>query len=142
MTTLGKSYLSWSVHPLLQNSITRSVSIVSIIIFVSLVASHSFSHLGYGIISACCLLSSMARYFLPSHYTVDEQGLRCELLWHTTFREWSYFGRGEIRTYGIFLSPFVCPSRLDTFRGIFLPFNNNEDILLSFVKRHVQIKKK
>ena len=142
MTILNKSDLSWSVHPLLQNSLYRSACVICIIIFVSILASYSFSHIGYGIISLCCLLFSMARYFLPSHYTVDEQGLHCELLWHETFREWSYFVRGEIRSHGIFLSPFVRPNRLDTFRGVFLPFNSNDDILLPFIQRYVQIKKK
>ena len=142
MTILNKSDLSWSVHPLLQNSLARSASVICIIVFVSIVASYSFSHIGYGIISVCCLFFSMVRYFLPSHYTVDEKGLHCELLWHETFREWSYFGRGEIRGHGIFLSPFVRPNRLDTFRGVFLPFNSNDDILLPFIQCHVQIKKK
>ena len=142
MTILNNSHLSWSVHPLLQNSLARTASVTSMIVFVSLVASYSFSHVGYGVISVCCLLFSMVRYFLPSHYTVDEQGLQCELLRYKTFHEWSYFGRGEIRAHGIFLSPFVRPNRLDTFRGVFLPFNKNQDILLPFLKRHVQIKKK
>ena len=142
MTILTKSYLRWCVYPLLQNSWARSASLVFVIIFVSLLASYSFSHIAYGVFSVVCLLISMARYFLPSYYTVDQRGLTCKLLWHKTFHEWSYFVRIEIRSHGVFLSPFVCPSRLDTFRGVFLPFNNNADFLLPFLKCHVQVKKK
>ena len=38
---------------------------------------------------------------------------------------------------GVLLSPFIAPSRLENFRGLYITFDNNRDAVLDFVKEHV-----
>ena len=64
-------------------------------------------------------------------------GLECRHLGRRQARQWTQFHRIDTRPNGLFLSPFTRPSRLDSFRGFFLPFHQNRDAVVYYVRRYV-----
>ena len=129
--------LAWSSHPLAQEPRGRSVVLGVVIGAVSLASALAFQGLGYGLISLVVLTGSMSRYFLPTRYRLDAVGVRASHLGRSRTQAWEQIRRAEPRRDGVFLSPFPRPSRLDSFRGIYLRFHDNQDEVREFVQAHV-----
>jgi len=117
---------SWVVHPLGQEPRWRSAALVAIIAATSVLAAASLDGLLYGLFSAVALTLSMSRYFLPTRYRVDGDGVAWRLFtWRR--RPWRDFARVDERPDGLFLSPFARPTRLDPYRGLHLRFGPGAD---------------
>ena len=132
--------LCWEVHPLRQEKASKSLSLIVIVATVSWSTAYSFGHFGYGLLSLCVLILSMAHYFFPSRYKLDEIGVSRDILGRQTRRVWTEFRRLDARSNGLFLSPFARPSRLDSFRGFFLPFHAEGDQVVYYVQQHVDLR--
>ena len=132
--------LCWEVHPLRQEKASKSLSLIVIVATVSWSTAYSFGHFGYGLLSLCVLVLSMAHYFFPSRYKLDEIGVSRDILGRQTRRVWTEFRRVDTRSNGLFLSPFARPSRLDSFRGFFLPFHAEGDQVVYYVQQHVDLR--
>lgn len=132
--------LSWKVHPLRQEKVGRSLLLIAIVGTASWSAAFSFGHVGYGLLSLCVLVLSLAHYFFPSHYRLDENGISRDHLGRKSQRAWTDFRRVDARSNGLFLSPFARPSRLDSFRGLFLPFHGKGDQVVYYVQRYVNLR--
>ena len=130
--------VTWSVHPLRDAPRHRSVLLLGLIGGVSGLAAASFGGALYGGVSLAALLASVSRYLLPTHFCVDAEGVATRL-WLWRRRPWSSVRRVDRHVDGLFLSPFVHPSRLDTYRGLFLPFGDGTDgpALTAFVEARV-----
>ncbi|MFH1569433.1 MAG: hypothetical protein ABIL09_15665 [Gemmatimonadota bacterium] len=130
--------LSWTVHPARQEPALKTAALCAGIATFSGLVTFSFGRLAYGIIYFLVLTASMARYFLPSRYAVDEEGVTWRLLVRR-HRPWSAFRRVDERDEGLFLSPFNRPRRLDAFRGLYLPWGPDTDgaAVLALARSHV-----
>lgn len=133
----GDGPFAWKVHPFFDERPVKSLSLLAIIIFVTLVAALSFGHYLYGAFSLAVLVASLSKYLFPSYYTLNCTGFQCRHLGRLHVRRWTEFRRVDTRLNGLFLSPFARSSRLDSFRGFFLPFHQNRDAVVYYVRRHV-----
>ncbi|MEC7227727.1 MAG: hypothetical protein VXW00_12715, partial [Candidatus Latescibacterota bacterium] len=70
----------------------------------------------------------------------DENGISRNHLGRKSQRAWADFRRVDARSNGLFLSPFARPSRLDSFRGLFLPFHGKGDQVIYYVQRYVNLR--
>ena len=118
--------LAWTVHPLRVEPAWKSAALVALIAGFSTLAAASLGGAVYGLISLLALAGATARYLLPTRYVLDEREAAWrQLTWRR--RSWSAFRRVDRHADGVFLSPFRRPSRLDSFRGVFLPFGPGVD---------------
>lgn len=111
---------TWTSHPLRDEPMPKSVFLILIILSSSFIIGWSFQSYTFALVSCVLLSTAMSRYFLPTRYTLDENGF---VITHLGFKKtyaWSQFHRADPHPDGIFLSPFTKPHRLDTFRGQFL----------------------
>ncbi len=118
--------LAWTAHPLREEPAWKSAALGAVIVGLSALAASGFGGAVYGLISLVVLAGSTARYLLPTRYVLDDR----EAAWrHLTWRRrsWSAFRRIDRHADGIFLSPFRRPSRLDSFRGVYLRFGPGVD---------------
>ena len=132
--------LCWEVHPLRQEKASKSLLLIVIVATVSWSVAYSFDHFGYGLLSLCVIVFSLAHYFFPSRYRLDKTGVSRDLLGLQIRRSWTDFRRVDTRSNGLFLSPFARPSRLDSFRGLFLPFHAERDQVVYYVQQHVDLR--
>ena len=129
--------LSWKAHPLIDEPRAKSAVLCALIAGLAIGAAFSFDGLAYGLITLVVLALSLSRYFLPTRYALDKSGLEIAHLGRNQHRTWAQVQRVDIHKDGIFLSPFVRTSRLDSFRGCFLRFDTEQDPIIHFVQAHV-----
>ena len=111
--------------------------LVALIVASSAAAAVGFEHWFYGAFSLGALTISLSRYFFPTRYVLDGKGINSEHLGLKQRRSWAEFRRVEEHRDGIFLRPSVRPSRLDSFRGVFLRCDQNREDVARFVRCHV-----
>ena len=129
---------SWISHPLVEEPWPKSAALVAAILAFSALAAATFEGLMYGAIALAVLSGSMSRFLLPTSYEIGGSGIAVSHLFRRRLRTWEEIRRVEVREDGLFLSPFPRPSRLDSYRGLFLPASGMEvEQLQELVGRHV-----
>ena len=128
--------IQWIVHPVVQESLPKSVALILIIASVGILVSLSFSNKALGLLSVLILAASQSRYFFPSRYAIDPTGVTISHLASRKEVEWNRFKRIVVTEDGVFLSPFSKPHRLDSFRGIYLRCVGNYEEVVALVQQH------
>jgi hypothetical protein len=112
--------LQWTVHPAAQDPARAAV----LVLVVALAALLAWSFTGSAAVTAAgvaLLLSSLAAFFLPRTYVLDERGAAE----HGPLRPerrlaWSAVRSVTRERHGVHLSPLYRPSRWTVDRGLFL----------------------
>ena len=129
--------LRWESHPLRGERLAKSILLIALIVASSAAAAFGFEHWFYGVFSLGALTASLSRYFFPTYYVLDGEGVSSEHLGFKQRRSWAEFRRVDEHRDGIFLRPSTRPGRLDSFRGVFLRFDKNREDVARFVRCHV-----
>ncbi len=137
-TTNIDSSKIWTSHPLREEPLAKSVLLVLIILSVALIVGVSFQSITFAFLSLVLLTAAMSRYFFITRYVLDDRGFTISHIGMCRQYLWTNFRRATIHPDGIFLSPFVKPHRLDTFRGQFLRSKNPTEIY-HVVQKHIDI---
>ncbi|MEA1912921.1 MAG: hypothetical protein U9N06_03675 [candidate division WOR-3 bacterium] len=88
----------------------------------------------YGLLSILFLGGSLFPYYTKTRYKLDKDGIKIKKNFYTIEKKWSSFRSYYPDKNGVLLSPFPVPSRFENFRGIFIPFSDNKEEVLSFIK--------
>ncbi len=97
----------------------------------------------YGIIIALILLGGgLLPYWLPTYYSLDEEGIKIKGIILEKVKKWEEFRSYYEDKNGVFLSPFAKPTRLENYRGIYVRFNNNSNEVIDFISTKVEKPKK
>ncbi len=136
MTSINTSK-TWVSHPLREEPLAKSVLLVLIILGVAFIVGASFQSIIFTFLSLVLLTAAMSRYFFITRYVIDAHGFTISHIGTHKYL-WTNFRRATIHPDGIFLSPFVKPHRLDTFRGQFLRSKNPFEIY-HVVQKHINI---
>ena len=138
VSVLCTEAICWEIHPLRWEKRAKSVLLVAILIISSLAAAIGFEHWFYGIFSCFVLTFALSRYFFPTHYMLDNHGVEYQHLNFRRRRSWTEFRSVEVHRDGVFLRSLDRPSRLDSFRGLFLKFHQNREEVVYFVRCHAE----
>ena len=130
--------LEWTCHPLRSESRLRTASLCALLAVCSAASWVGLDGFGYGLLALLVLAASVSRYLLPTRYALDGSVLRRTHLLRTREWPWSTFRRIDRHRDGLFLSPFDRSSRLDSFRGVFLPLDQNGSAVTAFVRAQVE----
>lgn len=125
--------LEWSCHKARRNRLlTAAVSAVvlafSIVVFYA--TDHSSIFAGLALV---ILFLSLSRFYLPIRYRLTDRRIMIRTMTQTQYKAWSVYRSCYPDKNGILLSPFIQPSRLENFRGIYLLFNDNAQAVTEFV---------
>lgn len=128
--------LSWESHPLRDDWPRSLVALLALPAIAALVLAG-----GFGLFLACLsvivVAASLARYFFPARYHLDEKGVRLVFLGVSKTRAWSAFRNIYPHAIGVHLAPGSKPGAMDSYRGLFLRYNGNDKEVLDHVKRHL-----
>jgi hypothetical protein len=128
--------LEWRCHPMKRRpwvsvAVTLFIFLLAFMVYV-LMESKFFT-----ILALILLFASLAKFYFPTEFRLNREGVAVKTTTQTLHKEWSLFRSYYPDKNGVLLSPFVRPSRLESFRGLYLMFNNNRDEVVEFVKRYV-----
>ena len=130
--------LEWTSHPLRSEPWFRTASLCALLAVSSAAAWIGLDGFAYGLLALLVLAASVSRYLLPTRYILDGSALRRTHLLRTRAWPWSGFRRVDRHGDGLFLSPFGHSSRLDSFRGVFLPLVQNGREVTAFVRARIE----
>ncbi len=129
----GDQSLSWRSWPLADEwpgSLVKAAVVVAMCAAVGV----AFGGVGYALLATVFLVLSLARFFLPTRFVLDAAGVTRRSAAGRGQLAWTQIRRVVVGKAGVFLSPFERPSRLDSFRGVFLPFAGNAAEVTEFVR--------
>ena len=137
-TSLGNEgkILEWTTHPIKKRPITAVLLTLFIAVIPLMVLSITSSKI-FATLALVVLFASVAKFYFPTKFRLTEQDVSIKSSTQTIKKNWSEFRSFYPDKSGILLSPFIEPSRLENFRGIYLIFHENKDDVISFVKNHI-----
>lgn len=132
--------IAWVSHPFVQS--TKRASFALSAVFASgFFAAWMMESAGFGIIASALLFFSLSKFFFPTRYRLDENGVTVKSTTQTFTRPWKQFRSYYVDPNGVLLSPFAVPSRLENFRGLYVTFKDNKDEVVAYVKAHIKAPK-
>jgi hypothetical protein len=129
--------LEWSVHPVRRGKGRLALTLGTMAAFGAMVyimtASWYWVAFSVGI-----FFISLARYFFRSSYTLSPEGVTARLPLGTVQRSWTDFASWRTHPTGVFLSPYRRPTRLESFRGLFLLTDGHRDRVVRYIRDHME----
>ena len=127
--------IEWTCHPARH----RPVALVGVTAFVLLLTLGI--HLSFGDafltgLSMVILSISLSPFYLPTGYRMTQDRAFIRTVLGTRDKPLDLFRRWQVDRYGILLSPFDRPSRLDRFHGLNLRFDGpDRERVLDYIQR-------
>ena len=137
VNSTGTEVLKWIDHPL-KKSWKNLLIVVLFLMVAPAVVFFSTKSLLFLFLSIVFLLGSLSTFFLPTSYELSENCIKVKFFFNTRKMEWGKYRSFYVDKNGVLLSPFEKPSRLETFRGIYLRFNQNKDEVVNFIKQRIK----
>lgn len=121
--------LEWAVDlgPALRS---RRLVVIVVTLLVVSVGLFAFRSWVLALVGAAAVLASTAEVFLPLKYRLDAEGAHRRVGLSSSVIGWPDVKRVVEDEAGIHLSPFDSPSRLDSFRGVYLRTPSNREAVL------------
>jgi hypothetical protein len=115
------SYLEWNIHPFKEEplkSLFLSVFLFVLAIFLFLI----FPNIPFILASMFVMILSLRGYLFKSEYKLEEDNLNVKMFVFEYKKRYSDFKRVYIGKSAFLMSPFTYKTRLNKYRGIYIPF--------------------
>jgi len=130
------SVLEWTCHPVRRRPLVSVLVTLFVIAVVMLVFYMTMSR-AFAVLAMVILLASLAKFYFPTTYRMSPDGITIKTMTQTLRKDWSQYRSCYPDKNGILLSPFVQPSRLENFRGMYIMFAGNRDEVTEYVRAHI-----
>lgn len=127
----------WMVHSLTENW-KKSACLILFLFVIWVLIYLFFQSFFYVILSVVVLLCSLSSFFLPVRYAFYSDRVTIHFFLGKRSKPWSVFKHYYVDKNGVLLSPFPKPSRLDTFRGMYIRFGGNRAEIIDYIDRKFQ----
>ena len=127
----------WVVHSLTENW-KKSACLILFLFVIWVLIYLFFKSFFYMILSVVVLLGSLSSFFLPVRYVFYSDRVTIHFFLGKRSKPWSVFKNYYVDKNGVLLSPFFKPSRLDTFRGMYIRFGSNRAEIIDYIERKFQ----
>ncbi len=127
------SLFHWQAYPAKQR-VKASIIGGIIIIILGIIILISFQSLILALLAIFVLVLRLNRFYFPSSFSIDNNGVTAKYLLRTQQMEWSKIKRFETDNYGAYISERSVPSRWDAFGGMHILFGNERAKVISLIK--------
>lgn len=126
--------LSWVSHPAKARKLATTLVVIFLLMVYILV--FEITHSMIMVVLAILLFTmSLSTYFFPTRYEITAEKVIIRYMFTTVQKDISSFRSYYCDKNGVLLSPFVGPSRLENFRGVYLRYHQNKDEVDAFIKQ-------
>lgn len=134
MTDETMKSFSWRAHPAKERLTHTTVALVVILAFAAL-AYLAFGSPGWAGLSIVVLVLALNRFFFPSRYTIDEEGITANYPLRKVRMLWKDLRRFVHDRHGGYLSTRARKSRLDAYQGMHILFDDQRDRIIECIDR-------
>lgn len=126
--------LSWVSHPakIRKTAATWVLLFIFIMFVVVYVVSNSIFMV---LLAAFIFTGALSTFFFPTKYELTKDKVKVKYLFNKVEKEIKNFRSYYPDKNGVLLSPFMRPSRLENFRGLYVRYHQNKDEVDSFIKK-------
>jgi len=96
----------------------------------------------FAVLGFIILYASLSPFYFPTRYRLTDEEISIKTTFQTQHKKWLQYRSCYPDKNGILLSPFMRPTRLENFRGLYIRFWNNRDEVTAFVKDRLEKTKK
>ncbi len=133
MSDEAKQIMSWRAHPARERR-AHAVGAGVAILALSLATFAMFVHFAWAPLAAGLLVVSLNRFFFPSSFTIDEEGITAQYPLRRLRLRWIDVRRFVHDRNGGYLSTRARPSRLDAYRGMHLLFGEQREAIVQCIQ--------
>mgnify|MGYP007064288802 CR=1 FL=1 len=126
--------LGWTVH-LARQQPARAWGVLLAILGASVLAWWALGAPAYGLLAAFLLIMSLSDFYFPVKFELMEQGARESCLGPRRYIQWKEVRQVFVDAKGVKLSPLAKESRLEAYRGLYLRFADNAELVEETVRR-------
>jgi uncharacterized membrane protein YgaE (UPF0421/DUF939 family) len=126
--------LTWVCHP----AKIKKTAAVLVLIFMHMMFVVIYlitESLIMVILAGLIFMGTLSTFFFPSRYEVSKDRVKVKYLVNKVEKEMNSFRSFYPDKNGVLLSPFLKPSRLENFRGLYLRYHRNKEEVDAFIKR-------
>lgn len=128
--------LEWRVYPF-EKELKRGIFGLIVIALFCLAVYYSFRDFFWVGLSILVLSFVVMPFYAPTTVTFTDKGVFSRNFINSKYKSWDSLARWEKGKKGVLLSPFNKRSFLDSYRGIFLAFDDNADEVMNIVKERL-----
>lgn len=126
--------LTWVSHPAKLRPLATVVVAVFILLMFWIVFALTQSGLMV-LLTGAIFVGALWTFFFPTRYDLNKSKVKVQFTFSTREKDMTSFRSYYPDKNGVLLSPFVKPSRLENFRGLYLRYHQNKDEVDAFIKR-------
>ena len=134
MTDETMSPFSWRAHPAKERLAYTIGALIVILAFAAL-AYLAFGNPAWAGLSIVVLVLALNRFFFPSRYTIDEEGITANYPLRKVRLLWKDLKRFVHDQHGGYLSTRARASRLDAYQGMHILFDDQRDRIIECIDR-------
>jgi hypothetical protein len=127
---------SWTAHPARRRP-RAAIAAATIVLLVGVATWISFG-VAWGVGAVVILTASLNRFFLPSHFEINEHGLVARFQLRTQRIEWRDVRRFVTDDHGGYLSTRAVASRMDAYRGVHLLFGADRQAIVERIRTQIR----
>lgn len=123
---------TWTSWPVKESAKKNLIAVLGILVMIA----GGFIWLGlWGVLLGLVVaMLTLHTYFLPTEYSIDEEGMHIKYFGQSKKYPWSRFKSYYKDNNGILLSPFVMPTRLENYRGIYVRYGGNRERVTEMIE--------
>jgi hypothetical protein len=125
--------LTWISHPARARKTAAVVTTIFITVILTVIYAMMKSWLMV-ILGMLIFTGSLSTFYFPTRYEIDGEKVKIKYMFTSVVKDMSMFRSYYPDRRGVLLSPFIRPSRLENFRGIYLRYHGNKDEVDAFIK--------
>jgi hypothetical protein len=126
--------LMWVSHP--AKARKMATILVTIFLLAVYILVFEITHSMIMVVLAILLFTmSLSTYFFPTRYEITQDKVKVRYLFTSVEKDLSNYRTFFCDRNGVLLSPFLGPSRLENFRGLYLRYHQNKEEVDAFVKK-------
>ncbi|MEW5923199.1 MAG: hypothetical protein AB1746_04355 [Candidatus Zixiibacteriota bacterium] len=134
---VAEKTLEWTCHPAKKNPRVAFLVTIFLLVIIGLVY-YATSSVWFGVLAVLILFGSLTSYYFPTRYKFTEDSIYVRTTTQNLQKKWSQYRTCYVDKNGVLLSPFMRPSRMENFRGIYIKFWYNKDEVVAFVKERME----
>jgi hypothetical protein len=130
---LPPSQFAWQAHPA-RERLGRAVVGVAVVILLAGIAGVLMESSGFGILALLILVLALNRFFFPSHFSIDAEGITASYPLRRLRKRWADLRRFVVDANGGYLSARARGSRFDAFGGMHVLFGEQRQTVIEQIR--------